>query len=243
MNILEHLYQKKIIPLELWGLDLSITNGVIVMWLALALVFLFFLLASRRLKMVPGGLQNAAEIFITFTRDEIGSQIEREGEKWLPFLVAIFSFILINNLLGLIPGLGGSTTNINMTAALAIIVFLVVQTAGIYKLGIAGYLKKYIPEGVPFFIVIFMIPVEIISQLARPFSLAVRLFANMFAGHAVMLLLISMIFIFKSYILLPIPVLGNTAFLAFELFIAAIQAFVFTYLSAFYIATALEEEH
>jgi F-type H+-transporting ATPase subunit a len=139
--------------------------------------------------------------------------------------------------------MGGSTTNINVTAALAIIVFVTVQAAGIYHLGITGYLKKYIPEGVPFFIVIFMIPVEIVSQLARPFSLAVRLFANMFAGHAVMLLLISMIFIFRSYILLPIPVLGNTAFLAFELFIAAIQAFVFTYLSAFYIATALEEEH
>jgi F-type H+-transporting ATPase subunit a len=243
MNILEHLYQHKIIPLQLWGIDVSITNGILTMWLALVLVFLFFYLGSRRPKLVPRGLQNLAEMFITFTRDEIASQIEGNSEKWLPFLVTIFAFILFNNLLGLIPGMGGSTTNINVTAALAIIVFVTVQAAGIYHLGITGYLKKYIPEGVPFFIVIFMIPVEIVSQLARPFSLAVRLFANMFAGHAVMLLLISMIFIFRSYILLPIPVLGNTAFLAFELFIAAIQAFVFTYLSAFYIATALEEEH
>ena len=107
----------------------------------------------------------------------------------------------------------------------------------------AAYLRKFVPEGVPFFITIFMIPVEIISQLARPFSLAVRLFANMYAGHAVMLLLISMIFIFQSYIVLPFPVMGDLAFLAFELFIAAVQAFVFTYLSAFYIATALEETH
>ena len=243
MNILEHLYQRKIIPLELWGIDVSITNGILTMWLAGLLVFLFFYLGSRRPKLVPRGLQNLAEMFITFTRDEIASQIEGNSEDWLPLLVTIFAFILVNNLLGLIPGLGGSTTNINVTAALAIIVFVVVQAAGIYHLGITGYLKKYIPEGVPFFIVIFMIPVEIVSQLARPFSLAVRLFANMFAGHAVMLLLISMIFIFKSYILLPIPVIGNTAFLAFELFIAAIQAFVFTYLTAFYIATALEEEH
>lgn len=243
MNILEHLYQRKIIPLELWGIDVSITNGILTMWLAGLMVFLFFYLGSRRPKLVPRGLQNLAEMFIAFTRDEIASQIEGNSEQWLPLLVTIFSFILVNNLLGLVPGLGGSTTNINVTAALAIIVFIIVQSAGIYHLGIAGYLKKYIPEGVPFFIVIFMIPVEIVSQLARPFSLAVRLFANMFAGHAVMLLLISMIFIFKSYILLPIPVIGNTAFLAFELFIAAIQAFVFTYLTAFYIATALEEEH
>jgi F-type H+-transporting ATPase subunit a len=243
MNILEHLYQKKLVPLQLWGIDVSITNGVVVMWLSLAIILLFFYLAARRPRLVPRPLQNLAEMFIIFTRDEIGSQIESGGEKWLPLLVAIFSFVLVNNLLGLIPGLGASTNNINVTAALAVIVFLTVQVAGVYKLGLAGYLKKYIPEGIPFFVVIFMIPVEILSQLARPFSLAVRLFANMFAGHAVMLLLITMIFIFKSYIILPVPVLGNTAFLAFELFIAAIQAFVFTYLSAFYIATALEEEH
>jgi len=243
MNILEHLYQHKVIPLELWGIDVSITNGVITMWVALVLVFLFFWLASRKPKLVPGPLQNLAEMFITFTRDEIGSQIEIETEKWLPFLVTLFAFILVNNLLGLIPGMGGSTTNINTTAALAFIVFAIVQAAGLYHLGLRGYLKKYIPEGIPFFIVIFMIPVEIVSQLARPFSLAVRLFANMFAGHAVMLLLISMIFIFHNYIIIPIPVLGDLAFLAFELFIAAIQAFVFTYLTAFYIATAVEEEH
>lgn len=243
MNILEHLNQHTVVPLELWGIDLSITNGIVTMWTALAIVFFFFLIASRKPRLVPRPLQNLAEIFITFTRDEIASQIEVEREKWLPFLVALFSFILVNNLLGLIPGMGGSTTNINTTAALAFIVFATVQAAGLYHLGLKGYLMKYIPQGVPFFIMIFMIPVEIVSQLARPFSLAVRLFANMFAGHAVMLLLISMIFIFRSYILIPVPVLGDMAFLAFELFIAAIQAFVFTYLTAFYIATAVEEEH
>jgi F-type H+-transporting ATPase subunit a len=242
MNILEHIYQKNVIPLQLWGVDMTITNGVITMWLALAVIVLFFFLASRRMKMIPTGLQNLAEMFIAFTRDEIAAQIEGEGEKWLPFLVAIFSFILVSNLLGLVPGLSGPTTNINITAALAIIVFIVVQLTAVWRHGLLGYGKKFIPPGVPFFIAIFMIPVELISQLARPFSLAVRLFANMFAGHAVMLLIISMLFIFKSYLLLPIPVLGNTAFLAFELFIAAIQAFVFTYLSAFYIASALETE-
>lgn len=243
MNILEHIYQKQVLPLRLWGFDLSITNGVITMWLALVLIVLFFLLASRRMKMIPTGLQNLAEMFITFTRDEVASQIGGESDKWLPFLIAIFSFVLVSNLLGLIPGLGGSTTNINVTAALAIIVFIVVQLTAIWRHGLIGYVKQFIPPGVPFFVTIFMIPVELISQLARPFSLAVRLFANMFAGHAVMLLIISMIFIFKNYLLLPLPVLGNTAFLAFELFIAAIQAFIFTYLSAFYIASALETEH
>ena len=243
MNILEHLHQRVLVPLRLSGVDISITNGVVIMWAAVAIVFLFYYFASRRPKMVPGPLQNAAELFIVFTRDEIASQIEGQGEKWLPFLVTIFSFVLINNLLGLIPGIGGSTLNINTTASLAVIVLIVSQWTGIAKHGPVAYLRKFVPEGVPFFITIFMIPVEIISQLARPFSLAVRLFANMYAGHAVMLLLISMIFIFKSYFVLPFPVMGDLAFLTFEIFIAAVQAFVFTYLSAFYIATALEEVH
>jgi len=119
-------------------------------------------------------------------------------------------------------------------------VFIVVQAAGVYHHGLPGYLRSFVPEGVPLPIAVFMIPIEIVSQLARPFSLAIRLFANMFAGHAVMLVLISLIFLFKSYVILPLPVLGNTLILAFEIFVAFIQAFIFTYLSGLYIATALE---
>jgi len=143
-------------------------------------------------------------------------------------------------LLGLVPLLAGPTTNINVTAALAIIVFLTVQVTGVVKHGPLGYLKSMIPSGVPLPIAVFLFPVEIVSQFAKPFSLAVRLFANMFAGHAVMLLIISLIFLFKSYLILPLPIIGNTAIMMFEIFVAFIQAFVFTYLSALYIATAQE---
>lgn len=242
MNVLEHIYQKKLFPLELWGIDLTITNGVISLFLAAAVAFLFFFLASRRLKLVPGKLQNLAETMIVFLRDEVAEQIPQDREKWLPFLIAIFSFILACNLLGLIPDVSGATANINTTAALAGIVFIVVQLSGIRKHGIAGYFKSFFPSGVPLAIKIFMVPIEFVCQLAKPFSLALRLFANMFAGHAVMLLIISLIFIFKSYLILPLPIVGNVAILLFEIFIAFIQAFVFTYLSALYIATALEGE-
>jgi F-type H+-transporting ATPase subunit a len=170
----------------------------------------------------------------------VGGQIGSEKEKWLPFIIAVFSFILANNLLGLIPGFSSATGNINTTAALALTVFAVVQVTGFVKHGLFGYLKSLLPQGVPLPLAIFMIPIELASQLAKPFSLAIRLFANMFAGHAIMLMLISLIFIFKSYLILPLPVLGNTAVLAFEIFVAFIQAFIFTYLSALYIATALE---
>ena len=240
MNVLEHLTQRPIYPFGLGGVDLTITNGVITVWLSMLLVFLFFVIVSRNLKMVPGKWQNLAEIIVLFLSSEVTAQIPRDRDKWLPFIVAIFSFILANNLLGLIPGMSSATGNINTTAALAVTVFIVVQAAGVYHHGLPGYLRSFVPEGVPLPIAVFMIPIEIVSQLARPFSLAIRLFANMFAGHAVMLVLISLIFLFKSYVILPLPVLGNTLILAFEIFVAFIQAFIFTYLSGLYIATALE---
>ena len=139
--------------------------------------------------------------------------------------------------------MSGVTGNINTTAALAIIVFLVVQIAGMVKQGVAGYLKSIVPGGLPLPITLFMIPIEIVGQLAKPFSLALRLFANMFAGHAVMLMIFALIFVFKSYFILPLPVIGNVAVMGFEIFVSFIQAYIFTYLSALYIATATEGGH
>ncbi|OGB89752.1 ATP synthase F0 subunit A [candidate division WOR-1 bacterium RIFCSPHIGHO2_01_FULL_53_15] len=243
MEALEHLYQKGLIPLNVFGIDLTITNGVITLWLAAVSAFLFFFLSTRRLKQVPAGWQNLAEALILFLRDEVAGQIKRDRDKWLPFLVSIFSFILFCNLIGLIPDMSGVTGNINTTAALAIVVFLVVQIAGIRSQGVIGYFKSIVPPGLPLPITLFMIPIEIVGQLAKPFSLALRLFANMFAGHAVMLMIFALIFVFKSYFILPLPVIGNTAVMAFEIFVAFIQAFIFTYLSAMYIATATEGGH
>jgi F-type H+-transporting ATPase subunit a len=240
MNVLEHLEQKEIYPLEVGGINLNITNGVITLWVAAIVVFLFYFYLSKRLKLVPGKLQNLTEVVILFLRDEVASQIGHGREAWLPFIIAIFSFILANNLLGLIPGMSGSTANINVTATLALIVFFVVQAAGIAKHGLIGYLVSLGPAGLPLPIAIFMFPVELVSQLAKPFSLAVRLFANMFAGHAVMLMLISLIFLFRSYFIVPLPVIGNSVVLAFEIFVCFIQAFIFTYLTTLYIATAVE---
>jgi F-type H+-transporting ATPase subunit a len=240
MSVLEHLEQQTLYPLEVGGVDLTITNGVITLWLSAILVFTVFLAAARRLTLVPGRAQNLIEVVLLFIRDEVAGQIGHGRDAWLPFIIAVFSFILANNLLGLVPGLSSATGNINVTAALAITVFIVVQSAGIARHGPLGYVRSLIPPGVPLPIALFMLPIEIVSQFAKPFSLAVRLFANMFAGHAVMLMLLSLIFLFKSYLILPLPVLGNTAVLMFEIFVAFIQAYIFTYLTTLYIATALE---
>lgn len=240
MDVFEHLSQQVIYPIRLFGVDLSLTNGAFTLFISAALVLLFYSRACRRLTLVPGKLQNLAELLVAFLKDEAAAQISEDRDKWLMFLVAVFSFILFNNLVGLVPGMSAATANINVTATLAIIVFLTVQGSSLKKHGLLGYFRSFIPPGVPLIVAFFMVPVELVSQLAKPFSLALRLFANMFAGHAVMLLILSLIFIFKSYLIIPLPVIGNVAILLFEIFVAFIQAFVFTYLSALYIATALE---
>ena len=243
MNTLEHLKQTEVINVEVAGIDASLTNGTLILFLAVALVVSFYFIVGRKAKLVPSLTQSAAELILDFIRSEMLSPLGREGEKWLPFLVSLFSLILVSNLLGLIPGFVPPTSNINVTATLAVIVFFTTHITGLRKHGPWSYLKSIVPEGLPFFIAAFLFPLELIGQLARPFSLTVRLFANLFAGHAIIITLVSLIIIFKSFLIAPFPVIGNTAIMAFEIFVAFIQAFVFTYLSASYIVGALQTEH
>lgn len=243
MNILEHLKQTKIFGLNILGIDVSITNGALTMFLAGALVFVFFLIVGRRAKLIPSPVQSIAEYLIGFVSEEMLGPLRGRGEIFLPFLVTIFSFIFVCNLMGIIPGLLPPTSNINVTATLAAIVFLTTHAVGIGKHGLFGYLKNIVPAGLPLPVAIFLFPIEIVAQMARPFSLAIRLFANMFAGHTVILVLISLIFVFKNYLVVPFPVIGGVAILSFEIFVAAIQAFIFTYLSSSYIVGALQEGH
>ena len=243
MDIFEHLKQFKIIELHFLGIDLSVTNGAVNIFLAAALVLLFYFSISRRPKLVPDAFQSLGEYLIEFVKKEMLAPLGKEGELWVPFIVTVFSYILCCNLLGLFPGLLPPTSNINVTASMAGIIFVTTQAVGIKKHGFFGYFWSIVPQGVPLPIAIFMFPIEIVGQLARPFSLAVRLFANMFAGHAIILILIGLILLFKSYLIAPLPVLGNVAIMGFEIFVSFIQAFIFTYLSASYIVGALQTEH
>jgi len=241
--LLEELKQIKLLELNFFGIDISISNGVITVFAAAFLVILFYSILSRRAKIIPDSLQGAVEYIIQFIREEMLAPLGREGESWIPFVVALFSFILTCNLLGLIPGLLPPTSNINVTATLAVMVFVITQAAGFRKHGFIGYIRTLFPVGIPLVVAIFLFPIEIIGQLARPFSLAIRLFANMFAGHAIILTLLGLIYVFKSYLVIPFPVMGTTAILAFEIFVSFIQAFIFAFLSASYIVGALKTEH
>ena len=243
MNIFEHLKQVKLLELSLFGIDVSITNGVVVMFFAVVLIVLPLLTVVRRSKLIPTPAQSAVEYLIDFIRKEMLAPLGPEGEIWVPFILSLFLFILTCNLLGVIPGIVPPTSNINVTATMALIIFALTHIVGIWKHGLAGYLQLIVPPGLPLPVALFLFPIELIGQLARPFSLAVRLFANMFAGHAIVLMLISLIFIFRSYLVVPFPVIGNTAIMGFEIFVSFIQAFIFTYLSASYIVGALQTEH
>jgi len=252
MNLMEHLQPHVIIPLKIGGIDISITNAVVSIWIAGVLVFLTLTLAGRIGRLIPRGLQNLMESLVNFARQSLIQEIlGEEGMKWFPFIATLFFFILFCNLLGLVPKMFTATSNINVTASLAAIVFICTQGAGIVRHGLLGYCKTFVPKGMPRGImgkvlIGFMIIVEIISQLARPFSLAVRLFANMTAGHMVILVFISMIFMFQgivAFFVTPVSVVMAVVMMAFEIFVSLLQAFIFAILASIYISLAVHPEH
>jgi len=253
MNLMEHLQPHVIIPLKIGSIDISITNAVVSIWIASALVFLTLTLAGRIGRLIPRGMQNLMETLVSFARQSLILEVlGEEGMSWFPFIATLFFFILYCNLLGLVPKMFTATSNINVTASLAAVVFICTQGAGIARHGLVGYGKTFIPKGMPRGImgkvlIGFMIIVEIISQLARPFSLAVRLFANMTAGHMVILVFISMIFMFQGFIakvfVTPMSVVMAVIMMAFEIFVSLLQAFIFAILASIYISLAVHPEH
>jgi len=250
MNLMEHLHPHVYIPLNIGGIDVSITNAVVAIWIASFLVFLTLTLAGRAGRLVPRGLQNFMETLVQFARQGLVVEIlGEEGLSWFPFIATLFFFILYCNLLGLVPVFPGftPTSNIWVTASLAIVVFLCTHGAGIAKHGIGKYFKNFIPSGMPkgmggIALTGFLLLVEIISHLARPFSLAVRLFANMTAGHLVIMVFISMIFMISAFIT-PVSVVMAVVMMAFEIFVSVLQAFIFAILASIYISLAVHAEH
>ncbi len=245
----------KVPPVEVGGvkIDLSPTKHVIFLMLASLLTILTVGLAARRArrtdagKEAPSGILNIFEAFYLYLRDDVAlANIGRGGEKYVPYVVTLFFFILYANLLGLIPQGASATGNISVTAALAIISLIVVEVAGFKALGPKGYLGTifYIPKGIPVVMqvvmLIIMTPVELIGKLAKPFALAVRLFANMTAGHFVLLSLLGLIIVYGGLSATGVAAvtgsLGLGLFVMFlEIFVGFLQAYIFTALTAVFI--------
>lgn len=232
--------------------DLSMTRNVVQMLLAL-IVFtvLMFRVAGRYKKGIgvttaPQGSQSLLEPVITFVRDEVAKpNLGHKYEKYLPFLLTVFFFILVNNIFGLIPGSANVTGNIAFTVVLGLISFVVI----LFSSNKHYWAHIFNPPGVPLGVKFILVPVEFLSVFIKPFALIIRLFANMVAGHIIIICLISLIFIFGE--LSPIagwgasPLsIGFTVFIyLIEVLVAFLQAFIFTMLSAVFIGQALEGDH
>jgi F-type H+-transporting ATPase subunit a len=231
-------------------IDLSITKHVFFIWIA-ALILLIAAISSARnyrKSLVPRGFTNAFETIIVFIRDEVViANMGKQGLKYLPYLLTTFFFILLMNLMGLIPYGATSTSNVAVTAGLAAIAFIMIQVAAIRAQGVGHYLA-HLTGGVPWFLWPIMVPIEIIGLFTKPFALCIRLFANMTGGHLVILSLIGLIFIFQSYVVSPVPILFVVAINMLELFVAFLQAYIFTMLTSLFMGMGIQaaehqEEH
>ncbi|MBA4250955.1 MAG: ATP synthase F0 subunit A [Chlorobiaceae bacterium] len=232
--------------IQFMGIDISITRHVVFLWIAALIVFFLFRMISKSYtkSLVPKGVTNFFEVFIIFVRDEIAKPTIGKGyEKFLPYLLSVFFFILISNFLGLVPFSATITSNISVTAVLAIFSFGVIQIGGIKKNGFFGYFKGLIPHGVPVFLLPIMMIVEFLGLFTKPFALAIRLFANLTAGHIIIYALISLIFVMQTFAVVPISI-GMALFIyTLELLVCLLQAFIFTMLSSLFIGMAVHQDH
>jgi F-type H+-transporting ATPase subunit a len=240
-----------LVDLELFGLDLGINRVVLQMFLVAGVVWLLFFLAFRSPKLVPAGLQNVMESLVDFIRNQIVLEvIGREGLRFLPYLTTLFTFVFLGNLGGIIPPiLFPVNGRMALPAIMAICSLLLFISVGISQQGLAYFKNALFPPGMPPLIYILLTPIELISTfVVRPVTLAIRLLANMIAGH----LILSVFFVAAGYMLTSLNIsmvfgvgalIFSVALIAFELFVAGLQAYVFTILSAVYIAGAMEPEH
>ena len=238
-------------PIEIAGItiDLSITKHVVFLWIAALLLCCLGYLAARNntRNLVPRGFGNLMEILVVFVRDEICiPNMGHKGLKYLPYLLTTFFFILIMNLLGLFPYGASATGNVSVTAGLAIIAFVMIQASAIKSQGLGHYFA-HLTGGVHWSLWFIMVPIEILGLFTKPFALCVRLFANMTAGHVVIISLIGLIFIFKSYVIAVGPVAFIAGIGLLEIFVALLQAYVFTVLTALFMGLGMQtddhEEH
>ncbi|RMD93689.1 MAG: ATP synthase F0 subunit A [Calditrichaeota bacterium] len=243
--IMHHISDQVLVKLPtVFGIDLSITKHVLLMWIAAALILVVFSVLFGRASLVPRGLANMFEAIIVFLREDIViTYLGKEARRFEPYLYTVFFFILFCNLLGLVPGGASPTGNISVTGSLALLTFLVGIYAGVRAHGGFGYVKGLIPGGLPVLLIPLLAIVEVMGLITKHFALAIRLFANMTAGHVVILSLISLIYIFKSLFVAPLSISGAVAIGLLEVLVALIQAYIFTLLSAVFIGMAIYQEH
>jgi F-type H+-transporting ATPase subunit a len=236
---LDPLHQFKVeplIPIHIGRLNVSYTNAALLMTVAVVLITALIVLGTRRRALVPGRWQSIAELSYEFVADMVETNVGHGGRQFLPFVFALFMFILFANFLGLIPYSYTVTSQIIVTFALAAVVFIGVTIVGIVKHGF-HFLRLFVPQGVPAVLLLLLVPIELLSYCIRPFTLSIRLFANMLAGH-------TMLAIFAGFaasigLLGIFPLVIDILLLALEVLVAALQAYVFAILTCLYLSDAI----
>jgi F-type H+-transporting ATPase subunit a len=246
MNPMEQFAIKPIVPLHIGGYDVSFTNQSLLMVIVALAASAFLTLAMSKRGLVPSRAQSMAEMSYEFVANMIQSATGEDGLRFFPFVFTLFIFVLCSNFFGMIPGSFTVTSQIAVTFALASLVILTVIVTGFAKHGI-GFLKLFVPAA-PWYLLILLVPIEVISFLTRPISLSVRLFANMLAGH-------TMLAVFGGFVVLLggaggvlsllsiAPMALIVAIMLLELLVAFLQAYVFAILTCIYLNDALHPGH
>jgi len=232
-----------VVPLHLGPIDISINKAVWFLWIGTLITFLILFVASRILKNRPGAYQVIVEEIYGFGRNNLGGQVSEEGRKWFPYTLSLFVFLLVLNIIGLVPNSYPVTSNISFTLALAVLTFLLTQYEGFRRNGAGPYLKSFVPPGLPWkpIMVPFMWFVEFLQEFTKPLTLALRLYANILAGHLIIFVFLSFILYFGTFMAV-ISVPAAVVLFAFEIFVAILQAYIFAILTQVYIELAMFRE-
>ena len=231
----------RIFEMKIGGIDISLTNSSLMMIIVLIVLNIFLIYSTKKKSIIPGRLQSLAEMsyemIYNTTRDNLG----KDGVRFFPLVYSLFMFILLCNMLGLIPYSFTVTSHIIVTFTLAAFIFIGVTVIGFIKHGL-GYLKLFVPSGVPVILLPLIVVIEIISYLSRPVSLSVRLFANMMAGHTMMK-------VFGGFVISLgivggwLPLSFSVALTGLEILVAFLQAYVFAILTCIYLNDAINLHH
>lgn len=245
MEVLEHFYNEVLIPIKIGSFDISITNLTVSMFAGVGIFIILLVLSALKPKVIPTKRQVIIELLINFIRRNICYNMigPKEGDRWVPLIAGIFIFILANNMIGLIPGAYTPTSNPVLPLTIAIIIFFTVHITNLVKNGFRGYLKTFAPPSIPKWMLIIVAPIELISAIAKPFSLFIRLMANMLAGHTIIFVILGLITYFKNYFIAIAAVPFAMVMMILEIFVSAIQAYIFSILSALYIGEAVSPKH
>lgn len=236
INPLEQFKIEPLIPIHIGGINVSYTNSALLMTVAVVLITALLVLSTRRASLVPGRWQSIAEMSYEFVANMVDTNVGQGGRQFFPFVFTLFMFILVANLLGMIPYSYTVTSQIVVTFALAAVVFIGVTIVGVVRHGF-HFLRLFVPHGVPPVLLLLLVPIELLSYCIRPFTLSIRLFANMLAGHTMLAIFAGFAASVGLFGIFPLGI--DILLVALEVLVAVLQAYVFAILTCLYLSDAV----